>query len=144
MAGISRKVCSQCLTSLSHQGKNRQEHSVSECGADCRAVEEQVGEREGEEQDAEKHSHLAGDRAQPLEERWGLHCLITAHNIIDCSRYIRLCECGSFMHAYPEECRKKRVFSHWKKSRHPDVHWLRFEMFEEKLNVIQPISEATG
>lgn len=54
---------------LSHQGKDRQEHSVSECGADRRTVEEQVGEREGEEQDVEKHSHLAGDRAQPLERR---------------------------------------------------------------------------
>lgn len=57
------------LTFLFHQGKDHQEPSVSECGADCRAVEEQVGEREGEEQDAEKHCHLAGDRAQPLEER---------------------------------------------------------------------------
>lgn len=49
------------LTSLSMQGKDSQEHGDSECGADCRAVEEQVGEREGEEQDNEKHHHLARD-----------------------------------------------------------------------------------
>ena len=56
---------------LLHQGKDHKEHSDSERGADRRAVEEQVGEREGEEQDAEKHRELAGERAQPLEERWG-------------------------------------------------------------------------
>ena len=56
-------------TFLSHQSKDHQESSDSECGADRRAVEEEVGEREGEEQDAEDPLHLAGDRAQPLEER---------------------------------------------------------------------------
>lgn len=56
------------LTFLSHQGKDSQEQCVSECGADGRAVEEQVGEGEGKEQDAEKYRHLAGDRAQPLEK----------------------------------------------------------------------------
>lgn len=59
------------LIFLSHQSKDHQEHSDSERGADRRAVEEQVGEREGEEQDAEKHCHLAGERAQPLEGWWG-------------------------------------------------------------------------
>lgn len=60
----------QCifLTSLFHQGKDHKEHSESECGADCRAVEKKVGEREGEEQDTEEQCHLAGERAQPLEE----------------------------------------------------------------------------
>lgn len=50
------------------QGKDHKEHSESECGADGRAVEDQVGEREGEEQDTEEHCDLAGERAQPLEE----------------------------------------------------------------------------
>lgn len=66
---IYRTDCCHFLTSLSPQGKDGEEHSVSERGADSGAVEEQVGEREGEEQDAEKHCHLARDRAQPLEER---------------------------------------------------------------------------
>lgn len=56
---------------LSHQSQNHQEHSESECWADCRAVEEEVGKGEGEKQDAQKHHHLAGERAQPLAERWG-------------------------------------------------------------------------
>lgn len=51
------------------QGKDDQKHGDSECGADRRAVEEEVGEGEGEEQDSEDHHHLAGDRAQSLEER---------------------------------------------------------------------------
>ena len=66
---IFNEDCCIIHTLLSHKGKDGQEHSVSECGADRRAVEEQVGEREGEEQDAEKHRHLARDRAQPVEER---------------------------------------------------------------------------
>lgn len=53
--------CCHFLTFLSQQGKDHQEHGESECGTDSRTVEEQVGEREGEEQDAEKHCHLAGD-----------------------------------------------------------------------------------
>lgn len=60
--------CRIIHTLLSHQGKDGQEHSVFERGAHRRAVEEQVGEREGEEQDAEKHCHLARDRTQPVEE----------------------------------------------------------------------------
>lgn len=61
----------QCY--LFHQGKDHKEHSDSECGTDCRAVENQVGEREGEEQDAEEQRDVAGERAQPLEEGWRLH-----------------------------------------------------------------------
>lgn len=53
---------------LFHQGKDHKEHSDPECGTDCRAVENQVGEREGEEQETEEHCDVAGERAQPLEE----------------------------------------------------------------------------
>lgn len=51
------------------QGKDGQEPGHPERGADSRAVEEQVGEGEGEEQDAEEHRHPAGDGAQPVERR---------------------------------------------------------------------------
>lgn len=52
------------------QSKDHQEHSVCERGADSRAVEEEIWEGEREEQDAKEHHHLAGERAQPLEERY--------------------------------------------------------------------------
>lgn len=57
------------LSFVSRQGKDGQEPSELERGADGRAVEEQVGKGEGEEQDAEKHRHPAGDGAQPVERR---------------------------------------------------------------------------
>lgn len=53
------------------QSKDHQEHGHCQRGADGRAVEAEIWEGEGEEQDPEEHGHLVGERAQPLEERWG-------------------------------------------------------------------------
>lgn len=52
---------------LSPQGKDGEKHCHPERGADSRTVEEQMGKREGEEQDTEEHHHVAGDGAEPLE-----------------------------------------------------------------------------
>ena len=55
---------------FSIQSEDHQEHCDGERGADGGAVEAEVREREGEEQDPEEYRHLAGERAQSLEEWW--------------------------------------------------------------------------
>lgn len=52
------------------QCQDHQEHRLHQPGADGRAVEEEVWEGEGEEQNSEGKHPEAGDWAQPLEKRW--------------------------------------------------------------------------